>query len=164
MNTHAPALLAPSVIKSLAKDLRKHPLTPPMSAAQSLEHMSHILGFTSWHAAQQMYRNNPITAQTIFADASFRQNFYVDVEMALTWKCGLYDIMRNMHGVAHMVNDLHRKLVCEYMMNELENNKKISHIIAQLNATIPFEVLAIQSAERNGILAEGFKQAQEFIV
>lgn len=164
MNAPTSALLAPSVIKSLAKDLRKHPLTPSMSAAQSLEHMSHILGFSSWHNAQQMYKNNQITAQTVFTQASFRRNFYVDLEMALDAKCDLYDIIKTMHAGATMVNDLNRKVVSEYVVRELNNNKSMSQIVAQLNPIIPFEVLAIQSGERSGNLSLGFKHAQEFIV
>lgn len=163
MNASTHALLAPSVIKSLAKDLRKHPLTPSTSAAQSLEQMSNILGFSSWHNAQQMYKNNQITAQNVFAQASFRRNFYADLEMALDAKNNLYDIVKIIHVGATMVNDINRKVVSEYVMSELSNDKKISQIVKQLNATIAFEVLAIESGERSGNLSLGFKHAQEFI-
>lgn len=161
MNTQS--VLAPAVVKSLAHKLRKHPSTPPMSVAQSLEEMSQILGFESWHALQKNYQSAAPTPQSVFANPDFRRDFYTDLST------GVYDgwkgvaIIELMLNAAIVARDNNRKIVCRYLIAGLNANTPFEALLKDLNPHVPFEILAVETGLRNGNLLQGLLEAKEFI-
>lgn len=160
-----PCILAPSVMKSLAKKLRTNPHTPDMSTAQSLEDISVLLGCDSWHHAQQLSKCHAPTAQSVFANPQFRQQFYSDLALGFDMHTNSMSFVQNMQTVAALVNDCERELVCAYIVQMLPT-KKLSEIVQTLNPNIPLEVLALKSAEQGNQvnMSNALVEAKGFIV
>ena len=172
MNTQA-ICLAPSVMKSLAKNLRKQPLASHLSHSQSIEVVARILGHPSWFSAQQACpvpsstavdrQESPMTVSVLLEDKSLRRRFYTELVLVLQCGLSLFEGVQVLEEASRKTHQTSLSVLYARLLSHCREGRETLSFFEPLKALAPIEYGMLQTSVGRVGLQYGLEEALEML-
>lgn len=102
-----------SVLKTLAKRLRKHPYGAALTSTEALEVMARTFGHDSWH--QATHRPDGLAFMGALSSKAWRDRFYTHMEHCLEAGLGVHQGLESIAEAAQWTGDHALQSLCDHL-------------------------------------------------